>query len=120
MLEPSFAASKNPLTGVVPFHTAPDPRILAFVKTAAEGAGQTSRPTCGLELRLAHHCRSQRPAWLIRGCCAPGARHLEPEKVGGHDAEGAYCAAGAERAGSADLGSRRSPSQPLDFDCSFC
>jgi hypothetical protein len=70
MLEPPFTASKTPLTGVVPSHTALHQRMLASTNMATNGAGQTSRPTREFELRLANHCRSRRPAWLIVGCRA--------------------------------------------------
>jgi hypothetical protein len=112
MLEPSFAASKNPLAGVVPFHTAPQPRMLASVNMAAEGAGQTSRPTCGFEPRLAHHWRSRMPAWPILGWPAPCARHLEPQNF----ASGAG-RAGCEQMLPAGLRSLRSLARPPNLTC---
>jgi hypothetical protein len=121
ILDPLFAAPETPLTGTVPFHTAPQPRMLASVNSAAVGALQTSRPTCGLVLRLFHHCRSRMPAWLIRGCQELGARLVEAPKDFFwrlRRRQRPVNACRLRRKISGQVGSLRSPARPPNFEIS--
>jgi hypothetical protein len=85
--------------------------MLASVNIVAVGAGQISRPTCGLRLRLAYHLRSCKPACMMRGCRALCARHslLSKSFACGAASGGVEKRAGGDEISELPLGDGASP-----------